>query len=386
MAGTMRKGNWFEEAALLKYTGIKDIDPRDPKAGTYTYGRCIEHTDRMNPKDYESVMASCIKDPKSHPAAKTLKDKVGPRFALLEAKLKAEVEASVTQTVNQAAITRRKVEYTSENSSNFNKPNFQASLREGVDHARTTTYSANYVTDQPITFYSEAVNNGKDIPFPTTYSVSSNNPFKKSTAFSTKAETDPGAFKSESNERPRPFPTVLEYSSVKSFRLRLIKHVANLAGAALGSGQVIQRIVEMLWGLVTTASPVPQIQITALEGMLSLDLGFKVSGEERRGILYTFNGDGTDNLSLPELTDCLRGALNPRAGELVDIVIASLCPNEDGLIASADIRNAYKGGDELSINKGGDMTSVDDLYEYFTDCFAELDTADEFESLIKQWM
>jgi Ca2+-binding EF-hand superfamily protein len=386
MAGTMRKGNWFEEAALLKYTGVKNIDPRDPKAGTYTYGRCIEHTDRLNPKDYESVMASCIKDPKSHPAAKTLKDKVGPRFALLEARLKAEVDASVTATVNQAAVTRRRVEYASENSSNFNNPNFQASLREGVDPARTPTYSANYVTDQPITFYSESVNNGKDIPFPTTFSVASNNPFKKCSAFSTKAEMNPSAFKSESNERPRPFPTVLEYSHVKSFRLRLIKHVARLAGATLGSGQVIQRIVEMFWGLVASASPVPQIQMEALQGLLSLDLGFNLTNDERRSILYTFNEDGTGSLSLPELTDCLRGALNPRAGELVDKVIASLYPNEDGMISSADIRSAYKGVDELSVNKGGDTTSVDDLYEYFTDCSAELDSAYDFEAMIQLWM
>jgi len=382
----MRKGNWFEEAALLKYTGVKNIDPRDPKAGSYTYGRCIEHSDRLDPKNYESVMASCIKDPKIHPAAKTLKDKVAPRQALLDAKLKAQVESTVTATTNLAAITQRRVEYVSDNQRNFNRPDFQASLREGVDPGRIPTYSANYVTDQPITYYTECVNNGKDIPFPTTFSVAANNPFKKSSAFSTKAEINPGAFKSESNERPRPFPTVLEYSHVKSFRPRLIKHVAKLSGAKLGSGQVIQRIVEMLWGLVTESSTVPQVHIDALQSMLGLDLGFQLSNDERRSLTYTFNGDGTGNLSLPELTDFLRGALNPRAGELVDKVLSSLYPNEDGVVKFSAVRNAYKGSEELNINKGGDVVAIDDLYEYFTDCFAELDSVEAFETMIQLWM
>jgi len=386
MAGTMRKGNWFEEAALLTYTGVKNIDPRDPKAGSYTYGRCIEHSDRLNPKDYESVMSSCIKDPKLHPEAKTLRDKVGPRQALLEAKLKAQVEATVTASTNLAAVTQRRVEYVSDNAANYNLPNFQASLRESVDPGRVSTYSANYVTDQPITFYTESVKNGKDISFPTTYSVASNNPFRKSSAFSTKAEINPGAFRSEGNERPRPFPTALEYSHVKAFRSRLIKHVAKLSGVKLGSGQVIQRIVELLWGLVTASSTVPEIQIEALQSMLSLDTGFQVTKDERRSLLYTFNADGTGSLSLPELTDCLRGALNPRAGELVDKVLSSLYQSEDGVVSISALRNAYKGRDELNINKGGDNVTIDDMYEYFTDIFAELDSVEDFEAVIQLWM
>ncbi len=379
----MRKGNWFEEAALLNYTGVKNLDPRDPSAGKYTFVRCIEHSDRMNPKDYESVMANCIKDPAKHPHAKTLKDKVGPRAALLESKLKSEVESTFKASQTLTAETLRRVDYVSDFGANYNKPDFRASLRENVDTTRVPTFSANYVTDSPITYYSECVNRGKDITFPCTFTVSSN-PFRKSCAFSTRAETNPSSFRTESNERPRPFPTVGEFAGLKVFRQRIFRHISVKFGLPLGSGKVVQRIVDMIWGLVT--SSVPEIQVEALVHSLSLDYGFELTAEERRGLLSTFNGDGTGNLSLPELTNFLRGSLNPRAGELVDKVLARVEVSSQGLISETDIRKIYKGREPINVNKSGVNITLDDMYEYFTDCFAELDNVERFEQLLALWL
>jgi Ca2+-binding EF-hand superfamily protein len=383
MAGTMRKGNWFEEAALEKYTGIKEFKPQDKTSGKFTYVRCIEHTDRLDPKNFESVMASCIKDPSKHEHSKLLKDKVGPRKALLEASMKAEVNASVSNTQALAYTKNREVEYVSENGRNFNRPNFKASLSEDVDPTRTKTYSANYCTEAPITFYTECANAGA-VTFPASFVVSESNPFRKSSAFSVDIKNANTILKTESNERPRPFPTVVEFSGVKSFKERLISHVSNKLSLKCGTGKVMNKIVTVLWSLLS--SDVPNIHIDDLINGLDTELGFQIGPKEIKGVLATFNDDKTENISLPEMTDYLRGGLNPRSGELVDIILSRINTGDDGSVSEMDVKSLYKGTDDIAINKAGGFVTIDDLYEYFTDCSAELGTPEKFESMLNDWM
>jgi hypothetical protein len=383
MAGTMRKGNWFEEAALENYTGIKDFDPKKPEMGKFTYTRCIEHTDRLEAKNFESVMASCIKDPAKHEHTKTLKDRVGPRFAMLEAQYKDDIDSTMKTRTAEAYTKNREVEYKSENRRNFNRENFQPSLQETKDERRVKTHSANYCVEPAITFFSESVNSG-EITFPLTFTVSNGNPFRKSSAFSVPIENGDVGSMTESNERPRPFPTAREFAGVKSLRDRLIRHTASSQNLKPGTGKIMSQIVNVLWGMIS--STVPQVHIDELVSGLSVDLGFTVSDMERSGILRTFNDDNTGNISLPELTDFLRGTLSPRAGELVDIVLTRLAPNDDGSVIETDIRTLYKGSEDIAIIRAGAGVTVDDLYEYFTDCAAELETADRFENMISLWM
>lgn len=383
MAGKSRKGNWFEEGKLEDYTGIVNYDPKDRTMALATYTRCIEHSDRMDRKDFKSVMADCIQDPSKHPQAKTLKDVVGPRQAMLEAKMQTMVDAQLTATKSLAYTENRKVEYMSEKQRNFDRPGFQPSINENSG-SRIPTYSANYVTDQPITFYSESVDRG-NVTFPTTFAVSSSNPFRKSFAFSSDAKTEPTSHKTESNERPTPFPTVREFGGLKSFRKRILLHVTQKEGFIVGSGRTVGKIVEKLWGMVN--NNVPRVHIDDLAECLQAELGFRLMLEEKRGIITTFSDSG-QYISLPEMTDFIRGSIAARSQELLDILLTSFQAeaSDEGYVSETAIRARYSGDNDIAIVKVGDAVTLDDLFEYFTDCAAELGDDRTFEDmLIANW-
>jgi hypothetical protein len=109
------KGNWFEENVLEETTGIRYYaDPKDRSKQLLTKARVIEHSDQLPAKEYKSVMSSCITNQQDHPNYKTLKDKVGPRQAMLDAKLKQQVADEFTKRAADDYTENRRVRYVSD--------------------------------------------------------------------------------------------------------------------------------------------------------------------------------------------------------------------------------------------------------------------------------
>jgi hypothetical protein len=204
MPNRSRKGNWFEENVLEEFTGIEKFDIQNRAIQTMTKDRCIIHTEQTLPKDYESVMASCIKNPRLNPHYEMLKDPIGPRTAKLEAAMKSEVESTYKTTQDNLYTANRKVDYVSDYNRNFGEKKgnrFVIDNTTGFDESKS-----NKVSDEPITFYSEGVEKGIS-SFPATFVMSKTNPFRRTNAFTADPRTAPTAHRCESNERPRTLPS-----------------------------------------------------------------------------------------------------------------------------------------------------------------------------------
>ena len=297
MPTARRAGNWFEENALEAYTGVEKFDVKNKKMGNLTKNRCIEHTERTDPKDYKSVQAECIQNPRLLPEFNLLQDKVGPRTAMLEASMRKTVETQFTETQAAAYTANRKVEYVSE----YGRGYCARGDGESKDLPANYSPTSNYAIDNAISFYTDSVNRGT-VGFPTTFATTTN-PFRKSSAFSCDSRSEPTISKTESNERPRPMPTVKEFKIIRDFRDKLV-------GANVGEGQtstdleVIGPIIDFMWNLLTseTSTIVPLQDWTAA---VEATYGVVPTREETYALLSAFDPYDKTSISIPDFTDFL---------------------------------------------------------------------------------
>lgn len=387
------KGNWFEEQVLEATTGVRFYsDPKDRQAQLLTKARCIEHSDQMDPKEYKSVMSTCITNQLEHKNYKTLQDKVGPRATLLEAQMKKQVNDEFAKKQSDEYNENRKVSYMSDAMECYNKPNFTPSLDVKNPYSRVQTYNADYCTETPITYFSDAVKNGT-ANFPATF-VTSGNPFKKSSAFSAHIVKDPLIRRAESNERPRPLPTIREFGILREMRKRLFSHLSSLETSGV-AGRIVRIIVDNVWRLASGGGGnAGIIHIETLVNGLFSDFNFTVSKQERSAILMAYDVNSNNQVSLADFTDYIRGSLSPRAAELVDIVLTTIATAEssysEGYVSESVIMAMYSpvGPNSLdvllsSLHVSEGQVAVDDFFEYYTDVLAELDTNQQFEALIR---
>lgn len=358
----------------------------------HTKQRVIEHTEQTLPKDYVSVMSTCITNQLEHPNHKTLQDKVGLRQRLLDAKLKAQVEDEFSKKLADEYAANRKVSYVSDSMANYNKAAFQPSLVVRDPSIRIPTYHADYCTDTPITYFSDCVRRGVN-NFPTTF-VITGNPFRKSNAFSADIKLEPTIRRTESNERPRPLPTIREFGLLREFRRRLFDHVKSLDFSGI-AGRIVRILVDMIWSLASENASA--LHIEALVSGISASLNFDVTTEERKALLCAYDFNSTNMISLPDFTDFIRGSLSPRAVELVNMVLVMLASAQpvytEGFVSEVAITDTYKssapagGGavetllSSLRVNYG--QVSVDDFFEYYTDVYAEMENNQQFEAMLR---
>ena len=148
------------------------------------------------------------------------------------------------KTANEAArLESLRVDYTSEARSRYHKANFAPSLKMNDASIRHFTPHANFVSDSPITIYSDAMMKGY-MAFPSSF-VCANNPFRKNNRFSIPDKLPTCKSKAECNERPRPLPTPQDFMIIHRFRNRLIAHVK--AALNLRVGGTIRTIITSLW-------------------------------------------------------------------------------------------------------------------------------------------
>ena len=91
-----------------------------------TGSRVIDHTERELSKDYKSATARAMGDPRQHREYKDQKDKpLGPRGALIEAMIKARIEAELEQKQFEKLEASKQCNYTSATAQAHNIPGFK---------------------------------------------------------------------------------------------------------------------------------------------------------------------------------------------------------------------------------------------------------------------
>ena len=307
-SGQVRIGNWFEELKLKEETGIRFYpSPKDKKNSLLTKARCIVHTDQVLPKDYTTVNRESLKIPQNHPeyhGPVRGPKAMGPRRLLLERAIKSEVEEEFSAKEKSNFEETRKIDYTSLNKASFAKLNFTPSLKENDASSRIPTKSAAYITEPPVTYYSHSVQHGKANNFPCTF-VGSTNPFKKSAAFSADIRKELVAPLAETNQRPRPLPTLLELRAMTDLRSRLIAQVQKLLGtfgAYYPDGSAVRSIISAVWrGSNSESCP-----IRDLVEILTETFGVDITQQEQKALLAAMDVNSDGNISLPQLTNFFR--------------------------------------------------------------------------------
>lgn len=391
-AQSVRVGNWQEELKLKEDTGVRYYpDPHVKANSLLTRSRCIDHTDRIDPKNYTSVTKSTIVDPKTQ--ATFIAPKVGPRQAKLESTLRKQVEDEVMTKTSRDFIESRKLTYATLTKDSFIKSGFKPTLRENDITVREPTRTTNYSTDIPITYYSYAIKDpDQKVSFPTTF-VGSIDPFKKNSFFSADIEHDVIARRTETYERPKPLPTVQEFKilvSLKNKWLKKAKEIILQSSELYEPGSSIRYILQLLIN-----PDLDYLGINDLEYELDKGLnGFSFNRDEVNSLISAFDMKNSNKVSIGDICLFLRRTPSPRRLELIGLHFASIDPNNIGIVNTDTLAGRVSATGcsktHLSwlfvqyINEHlGKEFTAEDYYEYYTEISSEVEDDDEFEDIIK---
>lgn len=397
-----KDGNWFEEMTLLRETGVQYYpNPKDKSSSLLTNDRVMFHTEQIKPKDYISNTRRTIIDPKNHPEYKTLMaNPVGPRKMLYESKISSEVQQMQKEKFDSKEAETRRVLYRSVYQDNYNKADFKSTLVENDPSIRIQTSNADYSTDTPITYYSDSISNAPtNVSFPVTF-INSSNPFRKSSAFSADAKFDPCARKTETNERPTPYPTFVEHRLLLSFRKRLIAHTQLQLNQSI-PGAAVRKIVSMLWTIIDQMENY-NAPISFLINVISQELDFAVNDSEMRAFIIAFvqqkvDVNEEDYLNVVDVISLIMPPLSPRRLELIGILFSLLEKNTvittAGLIDKDQLNQFFVPGTETGSFQQfcedlpyGISLNIEDLVNYYSTVSAEIDDNNEFEDYLrKSW-
>ena len=396
-----KKGNWFEEQTLQRETGVKYYpDPKDKASSLLTNDRVMYHTEQIQPKDYVSNTRRTIIDPKAHPEYKTLMaNNVGPRKVLYESKTSSEVEQIFKQQADSKEAETRKVTYQSIYQGNFNKPEFKATLVEKDPSIRIQTSNADYSTDTPITYYSDSLSNAPtNVSFPVTF-INSSNPFRKSSAFTADAKFDPCARKTETNERPTPYPTFVEHRILLGFRKRLIGQTQLLLQSIPGAA--VRKIVSIFWTVIDRVENY-NAPVSFLFDVINQELDFSINEAELKAFVVAFvqqkaDTKEEDHFNIIDIISLIMPPLSPRRLELIGILFGLLEKNTEvltsGLIEKDQLIQYFVPSTEVGTFEQlcedfpyGSSINIEDLVNYYSTVSAEIDDNNEFEDYLrKSW-
>lgn len=393
-----KRGNWYEEVYLEQTTGIKYYpDPKDRSKQLLTQDRTIGRFGNNDAKHYSSTTRSQFIDPCSTVEYKVSQQSdMGPREKLTLNKLKKEVEDNYKAKLIHDNTENRRVKYVSANSEAYDKPGFKPALRVNNTTGTIPTNATDYATDTAVTFYYDRImnNQGKSLSFPISF-ITSANPFRKNTSFSSKPWIDLYARKCETNERPNRFPTFVEFKVFNVFRNRLIKHVQSklTEQGKYNKGLAVGAILSYLYsGADSIESEL--LPIEYLDEILQKYIGFEINQSEKTSLLAAFDDDTSNRVNLAEFIKVLRTAMSPRRIEIIDIVYTELVNRtSDGKITQGTIVTNFKEskavGDinsllaALGVRDSVQEVTREDLFDYYKNVSSECDANDEFEAYIK---
>ena len=396
-----KAGNWFEEQTLQRETGVKYYpDPKDKASSLLTNDRVMYHTEQIKPKDYVSNTRRTIIDPKTHPEYKTLMaNNIGPRKVLYENKMSSEVEQIYKEMSESKEAEKRKVNYQSVYQNNFNKSDFKSSLVENDPTIRIQTSNADYSTDTPITYYSDSIERASsNVSFPVTF-INSSNPFRKSSAFTADAKFEPTARKTETNERPTPYPTFVEHRIILGFKKRLIRQIQLQLKSIPGSA--VRKIISTLWSIIDRMDNYNAPLSFVIE-VLKNELDFSINESEMKAFIIAFvqqkvDPSEEDQISIVDFISLVMPPLSPRRLELTGILFGLLEKNTEirtiGLLEKDQLQQYFVSSTDTGTFEQlvedfpyGSSINIEDLVNYYSTVSAEIDDNNEFEDYLrKSW-
>jgi hypothetical protein len=435
-AQSVRVGNWFEELKLQEDTGIRYYaDPRNRKTSLLTQSRCIEHSDKIKPKDYTTVTRSTLVNPLSHPNGRecynhgggssfnpnnglgaSSSGSVGPRRRLQEETIKKQIEEELAKKSTNDYEESRRLSYRTLAKDSFvsTKPDFHPSLKEGDVNLRLPTRNTNYSSDSAVTIYSHAVIDPKQkVNFPTSYVGSSNNPFRKNCYFSADIRSNANTIRTETEERPNPLPTVEQFKILTFFAKRLLTLIQNelthdrkhkSSDASTGNGLVPGSCTRFLLNIFSSLEEIDSVSLEEFENLLSSSLSspFRISYEERKALLAAFDAFSQQTIVISDFLKFIKRTPIPRRLELIDYFFSFLQPDSASNMVSlpelkrrmdASYSSKSKKGYakdflvyiETTIN-GFDEFSIHDFFDYHIEASQEIENDDEFEAfMVDSW-
>eukprot|EP01039_Chlorochromonas_danica_P000024 gene22-27_t len=394
---SVRIGNWFEELKLKEDTGVRYYPPPSAKSSSLlTKARCIEHSDRIDAKQYTTVTRDTLKDPRQHPQFTNRANACGPKQRLLENSIRAEIEAEIKRKAEAEYKESRVVDYTTTGKQWYAREGFRASLRENDPTVRVQTSNSSYSTDTAITYYSHALKNPNErVSFPATF-VGSVNPFSRHNAFSVDIARDTLARRTESNERPRPVPTLTEFKALQAFRGRILAIAKTMTIPTPGAA--MRTVVGILCSLQSELIPLEQFS-----NYISEQFSTQVTSAEEKAFVSAYDYHSNGTLYLPEIIMFFRPTPVRRRAELIEHFF-SLMPSpqridEDDehsevIVTSDVVRNQLKYSSlpqdsparsdvAAFLDFVGDQFTSQAFHEYCTDISAEIEDDYAFEDYLK---
>mmetsp|Transcript_15830 Transcript_15830/g.14326 ORF Transcript_15830/g.14326 Transcript_15830/m.14326 type:complete len:434 (+) Transcript_15830:60-1361(+) len=417
----VRIGNWFEELKLKEETGYRFQPPQTDKSfSLLTKDRCITHTEHLNPKDYKSTVQSTITPPQAHDQYKWMQTKIGPREKLLDKQRKDTVDKQFEYETMKFNEESRIVDYTSDY-----KSNFKSSMplnNKTFEIKKLTTKVGNYITDTPITIYSDAIMNDKSsFHFPAT-SVGSTNPFGRHSGFSADYVRHTLVSKrGESFEHPYPLPTIKEFKVLQSLRQKILDHVKSNYNLPLG--RRTRNIITTLWSSYDESLGRYLTTTNRLDEILQSNYNISLSSNEKEALIYAFGRDNIEleykpelsiTFSLLDLTNLIRRNLSPHRLELVKYAFDKVVlqtktkspikeqytslTNLSNNCLSNDINYLIEDIQQIALNHYNSTNKENndeelpviftfgDFIDLYTDISNEIDSEEEFMNLlVKTW-
>lgn len=394
----VRVGNWFEELKLKEDTGIRYYpDPTNRGTSLLTKSRVIEHTDRVNPKDYTTVTRSTLVDPRVITANEKKPDPYGPRRKQFENSIKKSIEDEIERK-NAADFTEsRRLTYMTATKETFTKPNFMSSLKENDISVRLPTKNANYTTDNAVTLYSHAIADPRlKVNFPTTF-VGSTNPFRKNCYFSADIQSTMYATRTEAEERPNPLPTVEQFKTLSL----LVASVLDLARRELQRsrgiypppGAATRYVLQAIYSKGQETLNLQELE----SSFASYFPDFSLRESEKRALLAAFDARSDGSIVVQDFVLFIKRTPVARRLELIEFFFLSLEPdNKSGVVNLAELKRKVTDArlspkhyvhDFLSyITEGNPFEefSMNDFFDYHIDASIEIENDDNFEEFMKE--
>lgn len=405
-AQSVRVGNWFEEIRLRDDTGVRYYpNPTDRSNSLLTKSRCIEHSDRVHPKDYTTVSKSTLPDPRTYKVDRKY-DVVGPRTKLREESFKKAIDEELERKATNDFNESRRLTYLTASKESFTKANFTPTLRENDSSIRMPTKNANYTSDNAITIYSHAVQDPKQkIFFPVSF-VGSTNPFRRNNFYSADVRSTQLNIRTETDERPNPLPTVEQFKVLSLLVANLIevarKELMRLNGGSDSKtgpvpGEAIRYIIVALYSSENTdVMPLREFESFVLGTYFG---GFELRESERKALLAAFDARSEGRIVVSDFIKFIKRTPSPRRLELLEFFFNASNPDSQKNVSTENLQKRMDAARlppyhlaryflNYLTQTYPDIANfqeynISDFFDYFVEVSNEIENDDKFEEFLK---
>mmetsp|Transcript_4749 Transcript_4749/g.7209 ORF Transcript_4749/g.7209 Transcript_4749/m.7209 type:complete len:416 (+) Transcript_4749:98-1345(+) len=401
---TVKLGNWQEEKALESMMGGKTYDPKVRSSTALTNLRCIDHSAKVDARDYQSVLKDTHKIPQTHEDYNVAYGK-GPRARLKEQMMKQQVESEFEERERQLESERNARFLTTTTQEAMSKDNFTSTLRDKISGmASGKKRDPYYLREEPITYYLHSALHCEEVSFPVTAVGSLEKPWSKGVSMSGDIKNGTlrhfGTFENSGNP-----PTVRELRILRNLRTSIVNSFCGVSPAGK-QGSTVRLLTQQLLDL--NNENIPRASVSAVDNVLSDIVGVSLSSEQCDALKVAFSRYNDDRIILVEFVEYIRGPLSQWQSDLIIKAFITCNPGEDDLVTDEGIINAFNtsgaasspsaeglSGKELlnhfldslqAYSYTSNGFELNDFVEYYRDVYCEMNNPELFEkTIIATW-